>query len=86
MKRKNKILTESQKRQIIQDKEKSILESFTKTFNKIKRIDENEIGGKPYSEQEFYLYSVMRMIGMKVVRYFTQNLKVTWNFYIETTL
>ena len=53
MKRKNKILTESQKRQIIQDKEKSILESFTKTFNKIKRIDENEIGGKPYSEQEF---------------------------------
>lgn len=42
-KNKNRILTESQKRQIIQDKEKAILKSFTSTFNKIKRIDENEI-------------------------------------------
>ena len=43
MKKKNRILTESQKRQIIENKEKLIINSFTKTFNKIKRIDENEI-------------------------------------------
>jgi len=43
MKRKSRILTEGEKKQIIQDKEKLIINSFTKTFNKIKRIDENEI-------------------------------------------
>ena len=43
MKNKNRILTEGEKKQIIQDKEKLIINSFTKTFNKIKRIDENEI-------------------------------------------
>jgi len=43
MKNNNRILTESQKKQIIQDKEKAILESFASTFNKIKRIDENKI-------------------------------------------
>tara|TARA_B110000285_G_C15068910_1_gene586799 strand:+ start:979 stop:1395 length:417 start_codon:yes stop_codon:yes gene_type:complete len=43
MENNNRILTESQKRQIIENKEKSILESFTKTFNKIKRIDESPI-------------------------------------------
>mgnify|MGYP003666105188 FL=1 len=43
MKNKNRILTESQKRQITQDKEKVILESFASTFNKIKRIDESKI-------------------------------------------
>ena len=43
MKNKNRILTESQKRQIIENKEKAILESFASTFNKIKRIDESKI-------------------------------------------
>ena len=43
MKNKNRILTESQKRQITENKEKAILESFASTFNNIKRIDENEI-------------------------------------------
>ena len=43
MKNKNRILTESQKRQITENKEKAILESFASTFNKIKRIDESEI-------------------------------------------
>ena len=43
MKNKNRILTESQKRQITEDKEKAILESFKSTFNKIKRLDENEL-------------------------------------------
>ncbi len=39
-----KFLTESDRKAIISDKEKAILESFAKTFNKIKRIDENELG------------------------------------------
>jgi hypothetical protein len=38
-----KFLTESDRKAIIADKEKAILESFAKTFNKIKRIDENNI-------------------------------------------
>ncbi len=37
------ILTESDKKAIISAKEKAIIESFAKTFNSIKRIDENEI-------------------------------------------
>jgi hypothetical protein len=37
------ILTETDRKLIISEKEKAILESFAKTFNKIKRIDENEI-------------------------------------------
>tara|TARA_R110001592_G_scaffold26307_1_gene98641 strand:+ start:2599 stop:3267 length:669 start_codon:yes stop_codon:yes gene_type:complete len=41
--KRNRILTESQKRQIIENKEKAILESFASTFNRIKRIDESEI-------------------------------------------
>ena len=38
-----KILNESQKRALVLEREKAILENFTKTFNKIKRIDENEL-------------------------------------------
>lgn len=41
--KKKEFLTESKRKAIIADKEKAILESFAKTFNKIKRIDENEI-------------------------------------------
>lgn len=47
MKNKNRILTESEKKDIIKNKEKAILESFASTFNKIKRIDENEVVQKP---------------------------------------
>jgi hypothetical protein len=36
-------LNESEKKKLISEKEKMIIESFAKTFNKIKRIDENEI-------------------------------------------
>ena len=36
-------LTEADRKKIISDKEKAIVESFAKTFNSIKRIDENEI-------------------------------------------
>jgi len=63
---KNKeFLTEAKRKAIIAEKEKAILESFAKTFNKIKRIDENELdmgeigkqhrstkyGINPYQEQ-----------------------------------
>jgi hypothetical protein len=41
--KKKQFLTESDRKQILADKEKAILESFAKTFNKIKRIDENEL-------------------------------------------
>jgi hypothetical protein len=40
-------LNESEKRKLISEKEKMIIESFAKTFNKIKRIDENEISTQP---------------------------------------
>ena len=36
-------LTETDKKKIISEKERMIIESFAKIFNKIKRIDENEI-------------------------------------------
>ena len=41
--KKNRILTESEKKQIIKNKEKVIIESFVNTFNKIKRIDEDKM-------------------------------------------
>ena len=41
--KKKEFLTEAKRKAIISDKEKAILESFAKTFNKIERIDENEI-------------------------------------------
>jgi hypothetical protein len=37
------------KNKLIEQKEKAIIESFAKTFNKIKRLDENEINSKPKS-------------------------------------
>jgi len=39
-----KILTESQRKALITEREQAIIESFAKTFNSIKRIDENELG------------------------------------------
>jgi len=41
--KKNRILTESQKKQILENKQKNIIENFTNVFNKIKRLNENEI-------------------------------------------
>jgi hypothetical protein len=40
-------LNESERLKLISEKEKEITESFAKTFNKIKRIDENEIPTQP---------------------------------------
>ena len=42
------ILTEADKKQIVSAKEKAIMESFAKTFNKIKRLDENELNENGY--------------------------------------
>jgi hypothetical protein len=44
--KKNRILTESQKKQIIENKQKNIIENFSNVFNKIKRLNENEIGNE----------------------------------------
>jgi len=52
--KKKEFLTEAKRKAIIADKEKIIIESFAKTFNKIKRIDENEINE---FEEENSLYS-----------------------------
>ncbi len=41
--KKKEFLTEAKRKAIIADKEKAIIESFAKTFNKIKRLDENEV-------------------------------------------
>jgi len=41
--KKKEFLTEAKRKAIISDKEKAIIESFAKIFNKIKRIDENQI-------------------------------------------
>jgi hypothetical protein len=42
---KKMLLSESDKKAIISQREKIIMENFVKTFNKIKRVDENEMGG-----------------------------------------
>ena len=43
--KKKEFLTEAKRKAIIADKEKVVIESFAKMFNRIKRIDENEING-----------------------------------------
>ena len=50
--KKKEFLTEAKRKAIIADKEKAILESFAKTFNKIKRIDENEVNENWEEEQK----------------------------------
>lgn len=44
------ILTEAERKALIIEKEKAIIKSFAKTFNKIKRIDENEVDGDDYEQ------------------------------------
>lgn len=46
------LLTESEKKAIISEREKLIKESFAKTFNSIKRIDENAVAGPETREME----------------------------------
>jgi hypothetical protein len=59
--KKKEFLTEAKRKAIIADKEKAILESFAKTFNKIKRIDENTINE---FEEENSLYSRQQEFGI----------------------
>lgn len=59
--KKKEFLTEAKRKAIISEKEKAIIESFTKTFNKIKRIDENEINE---FEEENPVYSRMQQHNM----------------------
>ena len=46
------LLNESEKKSIISERERLIIESFSKTFNSIKRIDENEVPGLETKEME----------------------------------
>jgi hypothetical protein len=56
------ILTESERKAIISDKEKAIIESFAKTFNKIKRIDENTIN--EYGDEDYDLEGRKQQYGI----------------------
>lgn len=59
--KKKEFLTEAKRRAIIADKEKAIIESFAKTFNRIKRIDENDTVSGIHADLEggdiFAIYS-----------------------------
>ena len=44
-------LNESERKAVILDREKAIVENFAKTFNKIKRIDENEVNSNNVSPE-----------------------------------
>tara|TARA_R110002126_G_scaffold1909_1_gene11346 strand:- start:10144 stop:10671 length:528 start_codon:yes stop_codon:yes gene_type:complete len=52
--KKNRILTESQKKQISDDKQKNIIENFVSVFNKIKRLNENELSNELPEEDEIF--------------------------------
>jgi len=45
-----KILSESEKKAILVSKEKNIVESFKKNFDRIKRLDENDYGDEDYEQ------------------------------------
>ena len=47
--KKKQFLTEAKRKEIIADKERVIIESFAKMFNRIKRIDENAIGARKFT-------------------------------------
>ena len=55
--KKKEFLTESKKKAIIAEKEKAIVESFAKQFNKIKRLDENEV------QEATYYYVATKYLG-----------------------
>lgn len=45
--KKKEFITESKRKKLLAEREKAIVETFTKTFNKIKRIDEGSETGIP---------------------------------------
>ena len=74
-------LNEAEKQKIIANKEKAIMESFAKAYNKIKRIDENDISGQPNWE-EMWEDSPK---DIKTLMYFSKNMpKDLWKNFLET--
>jgi hypothetical protein len=70
-------LNESEKRKLISEKEKMIIESFAKTFNKIKRIDENELGVNDVLRKKYYDYVIEQLspyFGVGMGEYFADIL------------
>ena len=71
------LLTENERKAIISEREKAIVESFAKQFNKIKRIDENDLedyelasrgveyGINPYNEPNEESDKYKSLIGMR---------------------
>jgi hypothetical protein len=50
--KKKQFITENKRKQILAEKEKAIIESFAKNFNKIKRIDEDNLNSSPNAPDE----------------------------------
>ena len=46
------LINETERKAIISEREKAIVESFAKTFNAIKRLDENEVAGPEVKKME----------------------------------
>jgi hypothetical protein len=70
-------LNESEKRKLISEKEKTIIESFAKIFNKIKRIDENELGVNDVLRKKYYDYVIEQLspyFGVGMGEYFADIL------------
>ena len=64
-------LTESKRKAIISEKEKIIIESFAKVFNKIKRIDENELTGDNTNiiSQEVFNQENFKIKNWKIIKF-----------------
>lgn len=50
--KKKQFITETKRKQILAEKEKAIIESFAKNFNKIKRIDEQDLSSTQNAPDE----------------------------------
>ncbi len=50
--KKKQFITETKRKQILAEKEKAIIESFAKNFNKIKRIDEQDLSSSQNAPDE----------------------------------
>ena len=75
--KKKEFLTEAKRKAIIAEKEKAIIESFAKTFNKIKRIDENEISANNVLRKNYNKYVIEELspyFGEKIGEYFADIL------------
>ena len=88
---KNKLfLTEADRKQILANKEKIILENFAKTFNKIKRIDENEINRVKNWKQflnendEYNFDNAKNNPNIIVVKFAPGGYDKFWNQYIKS--